>query len=182
MPFTQQIMACFYGYLSHLVTVQKTNLSPSLWSVEFSGPVLDITTAISYKSVHEAWQILLYDFELLFSSKTFQTVQDHMEKIFQTKLASSKATVDIYWNKACKDTIRLTGHSVLSTDTFHVTQKLDPNKAAWRSLCKEQQLRHCRQRTRSSQAEWGRTASPTSAHCRQPDQGYCQEHFHKRTW
>lgn len=47
--------------------------------------------------------------------------------------------------------------------------------------CAEQQLKHCRQRTRSNRAEWGRTVSSTSACCRQPDQGYCQEYFHKRT-
>lgn len=102
MPFTQQTMVSFFGYLSHLVTVQKTNLSPSLSSVEFSGPVLDITTAMSYKTVQETSPILLYDFELLFYSKTFQTVQDHMEKISQIKLASSKATINIHWDKACK--------------------------------------------------------------------------------
>lgn len=151
-------------------------------SMKFSGPLLDITTGMSYKIVHETWQILLYNFELLFYSKTFQMVQNRMEKISQTKLASSKATITSHWNKACK--MKLSG--LLGTQSYYwyisCDTEVDPNKAAWWWLCMEQQLRHCRQRTRSSQADWSRTASPTSAHCRHPDQRYCQEYFYKRTW
>lgn len=180
MPFTQQAMVWFFGYLSHLVTVQKTNLSPSLWnSVDHFWTSPQACPTKLFMKLDRSYFTILSCCSI---QKPFRWCRTVWKKISQTKLASSKATITSHWNKACK--MKLSG--LLGTQSYYwyisCDTEVDPNKAAWWWLCMEQQLRHCRQRTRSSQADWSRTASPTSAHCRHPDQRYCQEYFYKRTW
>lgn len=90
--------------------------------MKFSGVVLDTTTAMTYKIVHETWAILFYSFELSFQSKTLLRMQDHMEKPSWAKFTSSKGHDKYSLGPGLQDEpVRLIGHSVLPIDASYVT-------------------------------------------------------------
>lgn len=89
--------------------------------MKFSGAVLDTTTAMSYKIVHETWEILFYSFELLFQSKPLLSAGSY-QKALSGKICSSKGHDKYSLGPGLQDeAIRLIGHSVLPTDASYVT-------------------------------------------------------------
>lgn len=110
--------------------------------------------------------------------KPFRQCRTMWKKISQTKLASSKATINIHWNKTCK--MKLSG--LLDTQSYLLTHFMwhrawiptrQPGdrctqSSSWGTAHKEQEA-----------ARQSRAASPASAHCRQPGQGIAKNIFIK---